>query len=103
MNHTDQQIKKLFRAAKRFNAGERPTDDHAPYGFSTRVAAKAFASSPQPLQEWAWEKPALGGAICICILCLSVLWFVRSDLAVFSDEFVEVRAVDATYLNYEIL
>ncbi|HEY1792645.1 MAG TPA: hypothetical protein VGG34_06980 [Opitutaceae bacterium] len=42
MNPGDKSLRKLFEAARRAPAG----DESAPFGFSTRVAARAFDRAP---------------------------------------------------------
>jgi hypothetical protein len=65
MNKYDQAWRRLAAAARRATADR---DESAPYGFSTRVAALAFAGEGQA--QSAFARLALRAAVVACLLAV---------------------------------
>ena len=59
-------LERLISLARR---GRKPQEHEAPYGFSTRVVAQAFAARPDD-DLYIWERAARWGVVMVIALCL---------------------------------
>ena len=92
MNPSDQKWQRLAAAARRASdAGEVA----APYGFATRVAARALASAPAGSLLERFSLRALGLAALLAVACVAanystVVNLFRGDAALADDPVAEV-------------
>ena len=91
MTPPEQQWTRLVAAARR---AEDPRDTAAPYGFATRVAARALARAPGSLLE-RFSLRALGLAALLAVVCVAanfstVVGLFREDAGNSDDPVAEI-------------
>jgi hypothetical protein len=62
MNRNEQSLRRLLEAARR---APPSGDEAAPFGFSTRVAARAFDAAPAPAPSFARLSLRVAGIACL--------------------------------------
>lgn len=77
MNRHDQSWQRLVAAAQRAPA----EDESAPYGFATRVAARAWSAAPMPTAAALLEKFALRGFVAAAACSLAAAAFGYATLS----------------------
>lgn len=70
MSANNEPLRKLIQAARKAHAGPAPAETPAPFGFSTRVAARWAAARGK--SNWAehWERLSWWGASASVAVCL---------------------------------
>jgi hypothetical protein len=82
MNDHEKAWQRLVKAAR---GAPGPTDDAAPFGFATRVAALAFESQRPPVSAFA--RLSLRAALVACLLALAAVGVNYSAIrAAFADD-----------------
>ena len=93
MKKTDQKLTALFQAAKKVNPSGQ-TDASIPYGFATRVVARYFVTETISQGTGVWDVWVLRGAFGALVLSGFLLWMMRGNLEVYSDEYIEARVIE---------
>ena len=82
MSKNEQSLKRLMEAARRAPA---PGEESAPFGFSTRVAARAFEAAQPSLPSFARVSLRVAGIACLfAVVAVGVNY--RAITSAFDDE-----------------
>src|SRR5208283_4562554 len=90
MNKSEQSLKRLMEAARR---APMPADESAPFGFATRVSARAFEPAQLAMPSFARISLRVAGIACLfAVVAVGVNY--RAITSAFDDESVAASGDD---------